>query len=674
MANVIVTKDRYTVEMLYQWDLNQVLEIRGLTLPSVPEVHFTNNAMDGAIVKQSSMDKTGIITVDVPNSLLQKPYDIIAYICLYDGSSFQSLYKIVIPVKARNKPNDYIITGDDDEVYSFNELRNTIENLKSTINDYNQLGDELKNYCDEINAELVRNYDDLNKELNSNYESFNTELTTQLNNFSNEITNKHNNLSKNLTDSYNQLNNNVTTQLTEFSTELDQLEAYVTPQQFGAIGDNETDDTAAFQAAVNSGFDVVIPPGYYRCSNIVINESCRIIGVGDVKLIVPDTVNIPLYESYTENTLVFKIMASRVRVENIKFDGNYTYLTGLTGYDILASFSSYGIRIAPTYSDIVISNCKFNNFKDAGIQITEDCQSVTIENNIFFDEGWPGSFNRGVQVIQSTAGHVAYHTIKNNKIFNCGEHGIVIYYNNDHSNILDNYIVLCGLGTTNPDGSDSYTSGACIKSSGCSNLLISGNYCEKGNQGGIIAPDNGSDDPIHDLRIVNNHCIGDDSDSFKGDGIAVGRYSENIHVCGNLIEKVYVKAYQYSSAITVGDNAIISDNTIYDCNIGIRTRNGLVANNKITADSPITIMDGASIITGNKIQAIANKEAIALYAPINTVVSGNTILNAGYGVLARTSADHVQIYGNVFNGVTKEVDWRSITPTNSKVDFVPVGS
>ena len=73
MANVRVEKNRYTVDPLYQWDLNQVLQIYGLSLPSVPEIHFTNDAMDRAIVKQASMDAAGVITVDVPNSLLQKP-------------------------------------------------------------------------------------------------------------------------------------------------------------------------------------------------------------------------------------------------------------------------------------------------------------------------------------------------------------------------------------------------------------------------------------------------------------------------------------------------------------------------------------------------------------------------------------------------------------------------
>lgn len=128
MNIVTVTKDRYTVDPLYQWDLNQSLEIRGLSLPSTPEIHFTNDSMDRAIVRQATMNNAGIITVDIPNGLLQKPYTIKAYVCIYVGDTFKSLYLISIPVKARPKPNDYTIE-DDPDIYSFNALENSVNNI-----------------------------------------------------------------------------------------------------------------------------------------------------------------------------------------------------------------------------------------------------------------------------------------------------------------------------------------------------------------------------------------------------------------------------------------------------------------------------------------------------------------------------------------------------------------
>ena len=138
MAILTVTKNTYEVEPLYQWDKNQVLEIRGLSLASIPEIHFTNDAMDKAIVRQSTMDNAGIITADIPNSLLQKPYKIKAYVCTYDGDTFETQYKLEITVKPRSKPNDYTLE-DDLEVYSFNALENKVNNV---VTAYKDLGDK----------------------------------------------------------------------------------------------------------------------------------------------------------------------------------------------------------------------------------------------------------------------------------------------------------------------------------------------------------------------------------------------------------------------------------------------------------------------------------------------------------------------------------------------------
>lgn len=124
MSEVKVEKNTYTVEPLYQWDQNQKLTIYGLSLPSFPEIHYTNVAMERAIVRQATMDAAGVITADVPNSLLQKPYTISAFVCVYQGSTFETLYKIDIPVKARTQPADYTLEDDDEEVYSFNKLEN----------------------------------------------------------------------------------------------------------------------------------------------------------------------------------------------------------------------------------------------------------------------------------------------------------------------------------------------------------------------------------------------------------------------------------------------------------------------------------------------------------------------------------------------------------------------
>lgn len=129
MSIVKVTKNTYTVEPLYQWDVNQVLQVYGMSLAKAPEVHFTNAATSRAIPRQASMDAAGVITVSVPNSLLQKPYAITAHICGYTGTTFETFYKLAVPVKERQQPADYTLT-DDPEVYSFNALENAVVNAQ----------------------------------------------------------------------------------------------------------------------------------------------------------------------------------------------------------------------------------------------------------------------------------------------------------------------------------------------------------------------------------------------------------------------------------------------------------------------------------------------------------------------------------------------------------------
>ena len=152
MAIVTVEKNRYTSESLYQWDKNQTLEIYGLSLASIPEIHFTNAGMDRAIVRQASMDELGIITVEVPNSMLQKSYDMSVYVCVYNGETFETLYNLVVPVDPRAKPLDYTLETDDDEVYSFNKLENQIANILVLCKDL----DEVVNTCTEASNNIAQ--------------------------------------------------------------------------------------------------------------------------------------------------------------------------------------------------------------------------------------------------------------------------------------------------------------------------------------------------------------------------------------------------------------------------------------------------------------------------------------------------------------------------------------
>ena len=125
----------YVVDSLYQWDLNQVLSVTGLNLPTVPEVHFSNANMDRAIVRQATM-MNHVISVGIPNSLLQEPLRIRAHIGIYEGGAFKVVEVVEIPVIARKRPNDYQIQDSDEEIYSFKALENEIAN-RVKLSDFN---------------------------------------------------------------------------------------------------------------------------------------------------------------------------------------------------------------------------------------------------------------------------------------------------------------------------------------------------------------------------------------------------------------------------------------------------------------------------------------------------------------------------------------------------------
>lgn len=120
--------NNYVTDNLYQWDRNQILTVSGLNLSVAPEVHFHNKTMDKAIVKHAELID-GVVSVSIPNSVLQSSLTIYADIGIYEGKKFKTVETITIPVIAKARPADYQLEKSDDEVYSFEELRNHIANM-----------------------------------------------------------------------------------------------------------------------------------------------------------------------------------------------------------------------------------------------------------------------------------------------------------------------------------------------------------------------------------------------------------------------------------------------------------------------------------------------------------------------------------------------------------------
>lgn len=152
----------YVTDSLYQWDLNRILNVNGLNLVVAPEVHFSNANVDRAIVRQATLSK-GIVSVAIPNSLLQDPLRINAHIGIYENDTFKVVEKVEIPVIPRKRPVDYQIQDSDEEIYSFKALENAIKNMVTNA-DFNSNNKTLIARIDNIiahasetgdNAELI---------------------------------------------------------------------------------------------------------------------------------------------------------------------------------------------------------------------------------------------------------------------------------------------------------------------------------------------------------------------------------------------------------------------------------------------------------------------------------------------------------------------------------------
>ena len=122
----------YVTDSLYQWDKNQDLVISGLNLTEAPEIHFSNIHLERALVRQSTITE-GVVTVRIPNSLLQTSYTIKAYVGVYEGETFKVIETVEIPIISRTRPADYTIEDSDEEIYSFNRLETELSNLTARI-------------------------------------------------------------------------------------------------------------------------------------------------------------------------------------------------------------------------------------------------------------------------------------------------------------------------------------------------------------------------------------------------------------------------------------------------------------------------------------------------------------------------------------------------------------
>ena len=100
-------------EELWQWDYGQKIQITGLNLPEIFEVHFSWKDLETAkVVTGATVD--GISTVDIPNAALQQKRMITAYIYISDPEEGKTVNTIYMMVNSRKAPEGFEIPEDID--------------------------------------------------------------------------------------------------------------------------------------------------------------------------------------------------------------------------------------------------------------------------------------------------------------------------------------------------------------------------------------------------------------------------------------------------------------------------------------------------------------------------------------------------------------------------------
>ncbi len=96
-----------TIYGLAQWDYGQVLQVYGLNLPEMTDIHMVEEFGDMSFTILGHRNEDGSTSASIPDILLQSGKNIVAYIYVCDDGQGETLRTILMPVKKRARPENY---------------------------------------------------------------------------------------------------------------------------------------------------------------------------------------------------------------------------------------------------------------------------------------------------------------------------------------------------------------------------------------------------------------------------------------------------------------------------------------------------------------------------------------------------------------------------------------
>ena len=123
--------DTLTVSGLHQWDYGQKLEIHGLGLPAMIEVHFACLNMAEAHVRIGTT-ADGVTTVAIPDGCLEHDTPLRAWVYVVDATSGRTEKTIMLPIQARTKPQG----AESRPPFVVDEYKEAIESINTTVDNW----------------------------------------------------------------------------------------------------------------------------------------------------------------------------------------------------------------------------------------------------------------------------------------------------------------------------------------------------------------------------------------------------------------------------------------------------------------------------------------------------------------------------------------------------------
>ncbi len=149
------------------------------------------------------------------------------------------------------------------------------------------------------------------------------------------------------------------------------LNSYVTPQAYGAKGDGVTDDTAAFQSAVNAG-DLVVPPATY-----LINGNIYVPSYRNVQCQPGANLHTTRHDSHESGVITFKAVSYSSLIGCTISGANTTTQPVLDGNQW-----NYLVWVSSSSNIVVTGNTLKNAFANGALRFDAEGNSNTPSTNI----------------------------------------------------------------------------------------------------------------------------------------------------------------------------------------------------------------------------------------------------------------------------------------------------